>query len=139
MTAAENPVDPGAHEAPAPATLEQLHESYRSLRALLLIALVCLLILTGSLFVFLLREVSATRQQVKELTQYVASYEKNSVPVMRQFRDKLIEFAKSNQDFAPILSKYVNPTNYTRLSPAPGPAQSPQSVAPARAPVAPPK
>ncbi|MBM3839987.1 MAG: hypothetical protein FJ398_18860 [Verrucomicrobia bacterium] len=123
MTPAEHPTDPGPRSAPAGTFLDPWQESYRSLRSLVLIVIISLLILTGSVFVFLLREVSATRQQVKELTQYVAAYEKNSVPVMRQFRDKLIEFARSNPDFAPILSKYVNPTNYA--SPAPGANSAP--------------
>ncbi|MBI2950242.1 MAG: hypothetical protein HYY23_21630 [Verrucomicrobia bacterium] len=117
MAASENPIAPGPHDTPARAVLDPWQESYRSLRSLLLIVIIGVLILTGSVFVFLLREVSATRHQVKELTQYVAAYEKNSVPVMRQFRDKLIEFVKANPDFAPILSKYVNPTNYANLAP----------------------
>ena len=96
-----------------------------------------MLILTGSTFVFLLREVSATRSQVSELTQYVAAYEKNSVPVMRQFRDKLIDFAKSNPDFTPILSKYVNPTNYAAASQASGVLPATGQAPPVRVPVVP--
>jgi hypothetical protein len=117
MTASENPIDIGPRETPARASGDPWQASYRSLRSVLLMVSFSLLIVTGSVFVFLLREVSATRQQVKELTQHVAAYEKNSVPVMRQFRDRLIEFAKANPDFAPILSKYVNPTNYANAAP----------------------
>ena len=124
-------------DTPSDARLEQLLGAYRSLRSLFLAAIGCMLILTGSVFLFLLREVSATRSQVSELTQYVAAYEKNSVPVMRQFRDKLIEFAKSNPDFAPILSKYVNPTNYPAASQSSGVLPASEQTPPVRVPVVP--
>ncbi len=139
MTASEHPAEPGPEKSPSEAVIDQLRESYRSLRALVQIVVVCLLILTGSLFLFLLREVSATRRQVRELTQIVANSEKNNVPRMRQFRDKLIEFAKSNADFVPIILRYVNPTNLPGSSQSTNSSQSAGEVAPARMPVVPTK
>ena len=116
-----------------------MRKSYRSLRALCQVVLVCVLILTGSVFLFLLREVSVTRRQVRELTQFVAAHEKNNVPIMRQFRDRLIEFTRRNEDFVPILSKYVNPTNYLNPGVGSPPSQPAGGVYPGQMPVAPPE
>lgn len=124
--------------SPVARELAELRESHRSLRALFQIVLVSLLILTGSVFLFLLREVSVTRRQVGELTQYVAAHEKNNVPIMRLFRDRLIEFARTNEDFVPILSKYVNPTNYLNPGVGAAPSRSTGGVYPAQPPVVPP-
>ena len=140
MTTSETPIGPGPTQDTEPAsaaTIDQLQESYRSLRSLFLLATVSMLILTSSLFVFLLREVSAARRQVSQLTQYVAGYEKNSVPRMRQFRDKLVNYAKSDPDFVSILSKYVNPTNYATRPQTPGASPSSEKIAPVRIPTAP--
>ena len=101
---------------------DELRESLQSLRSLFHVTLITLVILAGSLSVFLLREVSLVRQQVREVNQFVATYETTSVPMMGEFRRKLIEFAKTDPNFAQILGKYFSPTNFTgasKVSPAP--------------------
>jgi hypothetical protein len=90
------------------------------------LVLIALLITTGSWFVFLLREVSLARRQVRELAEIVAGYDKNDLPVLREFRTKMIDFAKANPDFVPILSKYIHPTKYSAS------AQTSPSAPPAR-------
>ncbi len=95
--------------------------------------LVALVILTGSLSVFLLREVSLVRAQVHELNGYVVNYEANSVPIMREFRASLIEFSKTHPDFSQVLAKYFNPTNYSdsaKVAPAPPPSDAPAARMP---------
>lgn len=94
-----------------PSTVEELQQAYRSLRMLLNGVLVILLILTGSFALYLLREVSFLRGQMREYSQFVANYDRNSKPVMQDFLNKLQAFAKANPDFAAILAKYYNPTN----------------------------
>lgn len=106
--------------------IDELRESFQSLRGLFHITLITLVILSGSLSVFLLREVSLVRQQVRELNQFVATYETTTVPLMRGLRRKLIEFAQSNPDFGPILGRYFSPTNFSdapKVSPAPLPKE----------------
>lgn len=104
----------------------KMRETVESLRSLFHATLMALVILAGSLAVFLLREVSLVRQQVHELDQFVATYETTTVPMMRDFRSHLIEFAKTNPDFAPILAKYFSPTNFSdspKVMPAPEPKE----------------
>jgi hypothetical protein len=111
---------PGAPEL----TLESLAEAQQSLRAAFHITLVFLIILAGSLFVFFLREVSLARRQITELTQAVAEYEKNTVPVMEEFRGKLRAFAATHPDFNPIYRKYFG----TNMAPLGHSSQSAQPL-----------
>src|SRR5438105_14489035 len=116
----DNSSTPLASTPAAPAlTLEALAEAHQSLRAAFHVALVMLFILTGSLFVFFLREVSLARRQIAELTQVVTEYEKNSVPVMEDFRAKLQVFMRSHPDFSPIYAKYFGSSNAAPLTQRP--------------------
>ena len=105
--------------APAQHNLEQ---SFRSLQKLFFGVVISLLPLSGGLCLFLLREVKVVRLQVDELSQSIASFEKNNVPLMVEFRTKLQEFAKTHPDFKPILGRYVNPTNVSDAVPGNIPA-----------------
>jgi len=111
-----------APEAPA-VTLEALVQAHQSLRTALQVTLVMFVILSGALFVFFLREVSLARRQINDLTQVVAEYQKNSLPLMEDFRTKLQVFARTHPDFAPIYAKYFGSTNAAPLTQAPGHAQ----------------
>jgi hypothetical protein len=97
-------------------TIEALVEAHQSLRTAFHITLVLLVILTGSLFVFFLREVSIARRQIADLTQVVVDYEKNAVPLMEDFRTKLQVFARTHPDFNPIYLKYFGSTNAAPLT-----------------------
>ncbi len=103
-------------------TLESLAEAHQSLRKAFHVTLVFLILLSGSLFVFFLRELSLARRQVADLTQSVAEYERNTVPLMEEFRSRLQAFAQAHPDFNPIYTKYFG-TNLTPLTPSPQRAQ----------------
>ena len=107
--------------APLPAapevTLESLAQAQQSLRSSFHITLIMIVVLSGSLFVFFLREVSLARRQVRELNQVVADYEKSAVPLMDDFRNKLQAFTKSYPDFGPIFLKYFG-TNAAAVAPS---------------------
>ena len=78
------------------------------------------MILTGSLFVFFLRESSIARRQIGQLAQAVAEYDRTAVPLMKDLRNKLQAFAQTHPDFVPIYTKYFGVAS--------GPASSPGSV-----------
>jgi len=107
-------------------TLESLAQGQEALRTALHITLVMIIILTGSLFVFFLREVSLARRKVAELTQVVTEYEKNAVPLMEDFRTKLQVFARTHPDFAPVYAKYfgTNSANFGSATGRPQPLNS---------------
>ena len=111
--------DPASPLDPAPAasqlSLEALAVDQQALRRALHLTLFLFLILTGSLFIFFLREVSIARRQVSELTQVVVDYEKNAVPAMEDFRAKLQAFSRAHPDFMPIYIKYFGSSNSPSL------------------------
>src|SRR6187455_22075 len=104
MSDSLSPLEP-LPAAPEP-TLESLVRAHQSLRTSFHVTLVFIVVLTASLFVFFLREVSLARRQVTELNLVVADYEKTAVPLMDDFRVKLQAFSKSYPDFTPIFLKY---------------------------------
>lgn len=139
MTGPEDPIRTPVGDA---GSLEELRQSHHSLWRLFHVLLIVMLVLTGSLSLFLLREVTLIRRQIREATQFVANYEQNSLPVMLEFRNKLYEFAKGHPDFMAIFTKYFNPTN-TRTAPGMatplGLAPSASDPSPVRQPVLPAK
>jgi hypothetical protein len=121
----------------ANADVAALKTECAQLRRLLVSALVLMIVVSGTLNLYLLRQVKYARTDLAGLTQPVnqmrAEYEK-ARPVMEQFITRVQEFARTNPDFAPILTKY-------NLKPAGVPAAAPTSkvTAPAPAPAAPKK
>jgi hypothetical protein len=118
---------PGAPEL----SLESLAAAHHSLRTAFHVTLVLLMVLTGSLFVFFLREVSLARRQIGDMTNAIVEYEKTSVPLMEDFRTKLQGFARTHPDFNPVYTKYFGsnsaPSSQSQSSPraqpvAPSPA-----------------
>lgn len=108
MTSPENPTEP-LHDSTV--TVENLQRAYQSLLVRFSLVLIMLLILSGSLCVFLLRQVTLVRRQVKELNQFVADYDRSSVPLMNEFRDKLQAYAKTDRNFNAVLIKYFGTNN----------------------------
>lgn len=104
-------------EKPNIPSVEDLYWSQVGMQFWFHVLLVLMIIFVGSISVFLLREVTSSRRQIRELTQFVQNYEKNSLPVMLEFRTKLYEFAKRNPDFMTIFSRYFNLTNAAAASP----------------------
>jgi hypothetical protein len=113
---------PGAGQPGPPVDLEELWAAHRSLRTSFHITLGLLLVLSGSLSVYFIRELSNARRQTTELTQLVNDYERNFLPLMENFRTKLLDFAQVHPDFAPIYRKYFG-TNTAPVNQSPARAQ----------------
>lgn len=107
----------------SPVTLESLRQALLALRTLFHSLLIIMLVLSGSLNIFLLRQVSLVRREVDAQQKFVDDYEKNGLPTMNSFVARLREFARANPDFVPILSKYG-------ISPQAPPPASPSSARP---------
>ncbi|MCF7669499.1 MAG: hypothetical protein K9N48_06975 [Verrucomicrobia bacterium] len=85
------------------------HESgqFRRLQIQFLITLACLIVFTGALNLFLLKQTSRIRKEVVNLNEVVRNYETKTAPRIEEFVNALKEFADQNPDFKPVLSKYV--------------------------------
>ena len=102
--------------------MESLQRAYQGLRTLMDTILMILLVLTWSVNIFLLKQLSMVRNEVEERQRFIVEYEKNTVPLMSEFLTRLQGFTKTNPDFTNILHKYWMPTNALAAAPV-----SPQS------------
>ncbi len=112
MTDPNTPEFQSSTSSPGPSgSSELVFQTLRSLRHTLQYVLVLLILFAGSLFVYLLREVSTVRRQNMELTRVVSDYERIGGPTLEDFRKKLVDYAHAHPDFGPILGKYFAATN----------------------------
>lgn len=111
------PDDLPPNSGSAPVTLESLQQAYQNLRLLFHALILILLVLSGSVNIFLLREVSLVRRDVQDRQRFVDEYNRNYPTLISNVVARLQDFSRTNADFAPVLRKYgVQPTS----SPAPG-------------------
>ena len=117
-TTTTTPPDPAAPRVFA----NDLENQYARLRMLVHATAVSVLILTGTLFVFLYRQVILVRRQTAELARYVNEVDRSGMPdFVEQVRVKFNEFRKSHPDFNPIYTKYFG-TNEIAVRPKVSPA-----------------
>ena len=113
-------------EKPAPANdeLSQLQAQCDSLRHLVVSVLVLLVVVSGTLTIFLWRQVKNSQLELENMRPQVglmmAEYQKTVGPIMDDFVRKLADYGKAHADFNPILGKYIRV----------GPPASPGPVAP---------
>lgn len=91
-----------------PRSLEvDLEGQHRRLKILVQATAVSVLILTGTVFVFLYRQVVLIRRQTAELTRYINEVNDSGMPkFFMQVRDRFNSFRKEHPDFNPIYSRY---------------------------------
>jgi len=108
------PSDPP--EAPR-AFQNDLEVQYASLRRLVQATAVAVLILTGTVFVFVYRQVVLVRRQTAELVRYLAEVDRSGVPeFVEKVRTHFSEYRKTHPDFNPIYTHFFG-TNEAPLTP----------------------
>jgi hypothetical protein len=112
----------GTHEPNSP---NDLARTVARLRAQLQAALVLMIMVTGALNLYLLRQYVALRKDVQllkpQVGQMMTLYDKATRPLAEAFLSQLAEFARQHPDFQPILDRYrVQVTPATGASPAGG-------------------
>jgi hypothetical protein len=123
------PEEPSPFPLPSPenASIEELRAGYRHLRTLFHCVAISLILLTGTVFIFLYRQVVLVRRQSAQLARYGVQYEAfGNRKAIENLREKLVVFARQNADFGPIFTKYFG-TN------APPPSESAMPTAQPRA------
>jgi hypothetical protein len=131
----ETPIIPAA-----PVESESLADAVATLRVQFQAALIIMIMLSGALDLYLLRQYTSLRKEVAALEpqvgQMLADYQRVSVPLINSFLGKLTEYAKTHPDFQPILTRYNVQAAAPAAAPAtPQPAASqPATKAPAPAP-----
>ncbi len=117
--------------------LAQLQAQYDSLRHLVVSLLVLLFVVSGTLNLYLLRQVKNARNDLggirPQVAQMVAEYKKVREPAMNDFLKKLTDYAKGHPDFVPVLAKYGVRPNAATGAPSAA-AMSPSATPPKASP-----
>jgi len=124
-------------KAPMSGSNDDLRQQCTALQRQVTTLLFAMVILSGTLTVFLWRQARYARVDLEVLKQpasQVMQAFKQEKPIMDDFLVKLADFGKSHPDFTPILTKYK-----IQSSPVPAPATAapaPASLTPTTAPAA---
>ena len=99
---------------------------YAALRRLMHATAVSVLILTGTVFVFLYRQVVLVRRQTAEFSRYINDVDRTGMSnFVEGVRVKFDEFRRTHPDFSPIYNKYwpSEPGPIPKVGPAPEPSR----------------
>jgi hypothetical protein len=111
------------------ATVESLERQLQSLRKLFVIALTILLVISGSVMIFLWGQKRILNSQLRDARKFVDDYEKTTAPFLGNFVNNLNAYAKTHPDLNPILDKY-NLRPAASNVPPPVAAPAPKTPAP---------
>lgn len=132
------PTAPSAPQAPR-SSAEDLTRAVARLQTQLQAALVLMIMVTGALNLYLLRQYVALRKDVQRLEPQVGQmmdiYNKATVPLARVFLGHLADYARQHPDFQPILDRYrvqVGPGTGAPPAGTQAPAQGGTNPAPPR-------
>ena len=95
-----------------------LQAQVEGLRHLVVSLLVLMVVISGTLNIYMLRQWRSTSKDLAgirpQAAQMVAEYQKVSGPLMTDFIKRITEYGRTHPDFAPILAKYgLKPTTPT--------------------------
>jgi hypothetical protein len=124
----ENPNTP----TPEP-TIRQLQDQVESLRSVVVSLLILCIVISGTFTLYLMRQAKYARAEAANLQAVVNEYNYTNFPVIKNFRELLLEYSKTHADFAPIARRYGFNLAPGSTSPAPAGAAAPgpaPSVAP---------
>jgi hypothetical protein len=89
--------------------LKNLQEQYDSLQQLVSSLMLVLIVVSGTLGIFLLRQYKFAKTELDALTpaatQLISDYT-NNYAMTQDFLKKLAEYGRTHQDFGPIVAKY---------------------------------
>jgi hypothetical protein len=101
--------------------VNELQEQCQWLRRQVFTLLVLMVVVSGTLTVYLWRQYRTVHSDLKALrSQYgqgIADYQKNTAPKAEEFVKKLVEYGQTHPDFAPIMNQ---------IQPHPAPAPAPK-------------
>jgi hypothetical protein len=114
------------NQTPAHQELADLQSQCESLRHMVASVLLLLIVVSGTLTIFLLRQVNYSRQELDSIRPQVenmsAQYQKTVGPLLDDFVEKLKKYGQKHPDFAQILNQYGVKPGATGASPGGVPA-----------------
>jgi hypothetical protein len=115
--------DPETHPLPPEPDPSQLRAEIDSLRHLVVSLLILLIVISGTLNIYLLRQWRTSQTELKLLRGMVDQYNKEDLPQITNYVAKLTEYGRTHTNFVPILQKYG--LNNAQTSPPPATATPP--------------
>ena len=120
-------------KTPSPADPGQLQAQFEDLHHLVVSLLILVVVVSGTLSVFLLRQWRTTSKDLAAIrpgaTQFISDYHKVGQQRMDAFLEKLKDYGRTHPDFVPILTRYGLSSNVP-----PGLAPAPSTIPPSSAP-----
>ena len=103
---------------PPQSDLEDVRAECEALRHSLVSVLILVLVISGTLNLFFLRQYRNDKSQLKieapQIGQIVAEYNRNEGPVLSELVKRLNDFGKSHPDIEPLLARYgIKPASPT--------------------------
>ena len=99
-----------------------LRTQYDQLRQLVASVLILVIVISGTLGIYLLRQWQSSRKDLATIrpqaSQMIAEYQKSG-PLMSEFVKQISDYGRTHPDFAPVLAKYgLRPAGPTNTPPA---------------------
>src|SRR5580693_7285659 len=95
-----------ASQSPSGSGATELQEELQSLRTLIIAALVLLVVFSGSVNIYLLKQVSLVRNQIDvSKAVFTAEVQNFNTPKAIDYWNHLMAYARTHPDFAPIVNK----------------------------------
>src|SRR5436309_1800052 len=96
------------------AETSDLRAQYESLRHLVVSILILLVVVSGTLNIFLLREFRNAGRDLESFKptaqEFMMNYQRGDGPSVENFLVRIVDYGRTHPDFAPILKKYhINP------------------------------
>lgn len=129
-------MDPSENPAPAPsvspAVTDDLQDQVERLRQVLHSLLVLVIVVSGTMTIYLLRQVRYSHAELQALrpqaTNIIGQYQKTVGPATDEFLRKLAVYASKHPDFSPVATKYGLEKALTNAAAA----ATPKAAAPAK-------
>ncbi len=110
--------NPETHPLSPETDPSRLRAEIDSLRHLVVSLLILLLVVSGTLSIYLLRQWRTSQTELKTLRGMVDQYTKEDLPLITNYAAKLTEYGRTHTNFVPILQKYGLDSAQTSPSPA---------------------
>ena len=114
------------NKTPVQPDTNDLQAQYHALRHLVVSLLILVVVISGTLNIYLLRQWRSTSKDLTAIrpqaVQMIDDFRKTSGPLMQDFVKKITDYGRTHPDFAPVLAKYglkpATPTNPPPATPA---------------------
>ena len=113
----------------------QLAQAVETLRRQFQTTLIILIILSGAINLYLLRQFTTLRKEIAvvepQVKKMASDFERVTRPLMNSFLKQLTDYAQTHPDFRPLLAKYNiqrTPASAGTATPIPAPATPPPAI-----------